>query len=340
MTQYRMTDQPIRPIRQLKAGADDNGRRIDRVLRRALPQLGLSQLHRALRVGDITRNEKRCKASDRVAEGDIISLALPQSPALKQTETDHAPPQSEPLIDGRIILENSNILALHKRRGTLVHGEGSLNEAVNRYLSDSLPPSLSFRPGPLHRLDRNSSGLILFGKSLPGAQRFSELLKQRRLTKSYLGLFRGTISTAQCWNRPLRRDSQTQRSHGSNSGATAQTLVQPLAHGGDRSGGALTLALCQIHSGRTHQIRAHAAAEGYPLAGDSKYGGGAFLGGYILHALSIELDSSDTLLGFSRLVDPPERSVIERIERFLGPEAVSRLTAVVQGPPMRLHCNS
>ena len=331
-----MTDQPIR---QLKAGVDDNGRRIDRVVRRALPQLGLSQLHRALRVGDITLNGKRCKACDRVAEGDLISLRLSQAAALEQTETDHAPPQSEPLIDGRIILENSNILALHKRRGTLVHGEGSLNDAVNRYLSGRLPPSLSFRPGPLHRLDRNSSGVILFGKSLQGSQRFSELLKQRRVTKSYLGLFCGSISVAQCWRRPLRRDSQTQRSHGSNSGATAQTLVQPLAHGGDRAGGALTLALCQIHSGRTHQIRAHAAAEGYPLAGDSKYGGGAFLGGYILHALSIELDSNDTLLGFSHLVDPPEQSVVERVERFLGQEAVSSLTAVVQGPPIRLHCN-
>ncbi|TVQ37968.1 MAG: RluA family pseudouridine synthase [Spirochaetaceae bacterium] len=321
--------------RQLTAGVDDNGRRIDRVVRRAVPQLGLSQLHRALRVGEIRRNGKRCRASDRVENGDIITVRLPRSAGSAiDTAAVTRHPAPETLIEGRIILENEHILALHKRRGTLVHGDGSLNDAVTRYLSDRLKPSLSFRPGPLHRLDRNSSGLILFGKSLQGAQRFSELLQQRQVAKSYLGLFAGAIRQPCCWSGSIQRNQRTLRSHSGSSGYSAETVVQPLALGRYDDGQVLTLAICRIRSGRTHQIRAHAAHAGFPLAGDSKYGGGSFLGGYILHALSIELERVDPLLGFRRLVDPPENSVQQRIERFFGRSA---LHAVVQEQPKRLH---
>lgn len=343
-----MSERHVTATSVLTAGEDDDGRRLDRVLRRALPHLGLSQLHRALRVGEIRCNGKRCRPSDRVARGDTITLrraagaeALPaqphDGPAVDGPIDAEQTRAGEPLIDGRIILETDHILALHKRRGTLVHGEHSLDEAVGRYLAGTLPPSLSFRPGPLHRLDRNSSGLILFGKSIQGARRFSELLQAREVHKSYLALFTAWIGSPLHWTKPLSRNPATRRSHAGARGESATTAVRPLAHGRTRLGEPLTLALCEIRSGRTHQIRAHAAAEGAPLAGDAKYGGGSLLGGYILHALAIELERPDPVLGFRRLVDPPEDSIARRLEMFLGAAALDALSSVVQQPSLGLH---
>lgn len=348
---------------ELIAGSDDAGSRLDKIVRRVLPDLGLSHLHRMLRVGQIRLNGRRCKPADRVAVGDRITILRPRPPKAAPQPTPPAPgsagqTESDPLIEGRILLENQHILALHKRRGTLVHGENSLAEAVQRYLHPRIPPSLSFRPGPLHRLDRNSSGIVLFGKSVHGARRFSELLQSRAVTKHYLALCSGEVASACLWTEPIRRDRQTHRSHTGSSGQTAcehetvpgghgdvrratgmtaETAVRPLLGGRARDGEPLTLVLCTIQSGRTHQIRAHAAAHGVPLAGDAKYGGGKLLGGYILHALSVELHRHDELLGFHRLVDYPEESVMIRLQRFLGPESQRAIDAVVQGPPKRLH---
>ena len=368
-----MKDTPPPGEHELIAGDNDAGSRLDKIVRRALPDLGLSQLHRMLRVGQIRLNGKRCKPADRVHAGDRITVRqLPQHQARQpQADADsppdavstasgeqHLEPASQVLIEGRILLENEHILALHKRRGTLVHGQNSLAEAVARYLRSRITASLSFRPGPLHRLDRNSSGVILFGKSVHGARRFSQLLRDHAVEKCYLALCAGDVASACRWSKPVSRDHRTHRSHVAESGRSgrdaatadarrqerrhgsampAETVVQPLARGRNRDGEPLTLILCTIRSGRTHQIRAHAAAHGVPLAGDAKYGGGKLLGGYILHAISVELSQHDELLGFQRIVDYPEESVLRRLQRFIGPDAQRAIDAVVQGRSKGLH---
>ena len=341
-----MHPQQQREPHQLTAGRDDAGRRLDRVVRRAFPSLSLSLLHRLMRTGAIRLNETRCTAASRVAEGDVISVRLPAEDVATHTAPE-APVaavaggdrdgRSEPLIEGRILLENEHILAVHKRRGTLVHGEGSLAESVSRYLSESLPPSLSFRPGPLHRLDRNSSGVLLFGKSIEGARRFSQLLRERAVIKRYVAVLSGALRGDASWDQAIARDHRAMRSTAGKRGDDALTRVRSLAHGKDHRGAPLTLALCEIHSGRTHQIRAHAAEAGTPLAGDGKYGGGSILGGYVLHALSIEVLEPDPILGFQVLVDPVEQATQERIERWFGADGQRAVRAVAQVDGKRLH---
>lgn len=352
MSEYPMHPQQQREPHQLTAGRDDAGRRLDRIVRRAFPSLSLSLLHRLMRTGAIRLNGTRCTAASRVAEGDVISVHLPADDAAANrnatavTASAHGSAvvpdgsedtKSDPLIAGRILLENEHILAVHKRRGTLVHGEGSLAESVTRYLSGSLPPSLSFRPGPLHRLDRNSSGVILFGKSIEGARRFSQLLRERSVIKRYVAVLSGALRSDASWDQAIERDHRAMRSTAGERGDDALTRVRSLAHGKDHRGAPLTLALCEIHSGRTHQIRAHAAEAGTPLAGDAKYGGGSILGGYVLHALSIELLEPDPILGFHVLVDPIEQAIQERIERWFGPDGQRAVRAVAQIDGKRLH---
>ena len=172
----------------------------------------------------------------------------------------------------------------------------SLEDRVLAYLEPKLPPSLSFKPGPLHRLDRPSSGIVAFSTNLEGARLFSSLMRERKIKKSYLALVTGTIEKAELWADDLVRDREMKKTFiGRPSpdgigaeGKTALTKVVPLL-----KSPACTLILAEIETGRTHQIRAQAAAHGHPLLGDKKYSGSAqknqySAGGFLLHAWRME----------------------------------------------------
>jgi 23S rRNA pseudouridine955/2504/2580 synthase len=277
----------------LTAGIDDNGRRLDRVIRKAVPDLPLSALHRLLRKGRVLLDGKAADAAARVSAGQVIEIlhagapsALPGGPGASAVPEPSAPPLP-------LLFEGGGLLILNKAPGVLVHGRGSLEELVRRYLKPRLPPSLSFKPGPLHRLDRPSSGIIVFSTSLEGARRFSALIRERRLRKEYLAIVDGIIEPRETgitwitWIDDLVRDREAKKTltpgPGGEGSREALTRVRPLAQAGDR-----TLILAEIETGRTHQIRAQAAARGHPLSGDRKYGGRPLSGGFRLHALALE----------------------------------------------------
>jgi 23S rRNA pseudouridine955/2504/2580 synthase len=206
-----------------------------------------------------------------------------------------------------VLYEGGGLLILNKPPGVLVHGRGSLEERVRRYLEPMLPPSLSFRPGPLHRLDRPSSGIIVFSTSLEGARRFSALIRERMLRKEYLAIADGIIEPGEdriTWIDELRRDRDAKKTLASGAGGgssrQALTRVRPLAHAGNR-----TLILVEIETGRTHQIRAQAAARGHPLSGDRKYGGSPLAGGFRLHAKALEFPAAAEFPGIPRRVEAP-----------------------------------
>jgi 23S rRNA pseudouridine955/2504/2580 synthase len=195
-----------------------------------------------------------------------------------------------------ILREGSGLLIMNKPAGLAVHGSirrgvnrdgpACLDDQIRAYLRDKLPPSLSFRPGPLHRLDQVSSGIIVFSKSLAGARAFSALMRERRLRKTYLALTDGIIEGEEIWEESLVRDTvrgKTLAVTGEQAGAkSARTQVFPLAVHPPYS-----LIALEIETGRTHQIRSQAAFHGHPLTGDRKYGGSFQRGGLLLHALSL-----------------------------------------------------
>jgi 23S rRNA pseudouridine955/2504/2580 synthase len=312
----------------LQAGNNDDGRRLDRILRKALPGVPLSALHRLLRRGRILVDGRPAAAADRVAAGSVILVpdaaageerqSLPVSPPGDDPAVPYGTPAGTPYgtpvgtfapgatgVGGtrpergrpaaavrcpEILAEGRGLLILNKPAGLAVHGPDSLDAWVQSYLENALSPSLSFRPGPLHRLDRPSSGIVVFSKSLEGARRFSLLLRERRLGKYYLALAEGDLAEPARWEdrlagkdaaeaavRPVRPAGK-----GAGAGKDAITAVLPLA----RAGG-LTLLLAKIETGRTHQIRAQAALRGHPLAGDRKYGGHGE--GFFLHAWALEI---------------------------------------------------
>ncbi len=278
---------------QLTIGINDDGRRLDRVLRKALKDTPLSAIHRLLRRGRVLLDGRATKGDARVEEGSRLTI-LADIEALPQNGPGTAAARP-PLPD--ILYETADLLVIDKKAGLLVHGPGSLEDSVLAYLKDTLPPSLSFKPGPLHRLDRTTSGIIVFSKSISGARDFSEALRSRRLRKRYLAVLDGTAREETAWRDTLVRSGGVTRPQGDEDpggadglGKFSETHVWPLLRGEGR-----TLALVEIRTGRTHQIRSQASAHGFPLSGDGKYGGKPFRGGILLHAY--ELNLSDGLDG-------------------------------------------
>jgi len=211
----------------------------------------------------------------------------------------------------------SGLLVLNKPAGVPVHGPGGLDIIVQKYLYKKIPASLSFRPGPLHRLDQPTSGILVFSTSLAGAHYFTALTREGRLVKGYLALVEGLLTKEEVWEDRLVRDSQrhkTLAANGAVDGKAALTRVRPLA-----SAAGLTLVRAVIGTGRTHQIRAQAALHGHPLAGDRKYGGGFQPEGFLLHA--------HTLTGLPvDLCAPPPPAFCRRVEElFPGLGALDRV---------------
>jgi 23S rRNA pseudouridine955/2504/2580 synthase len=276
----------------LTAGRDDGDRRLDRILRKALPELPLSALHRLLRKGRVLVNGKAAHGEARIAEGSVIVISglpetRPAQAAGTQASLPEAPGTQKMPQNGKldILSEEQGLLVLNKPAGLAVHGPDSLDEMVRSYLAGSLSPSLSFKPGPLHRLDKPTSGIIVFSSDLAGARFFSAMLRAGRIKKQYLAIADGILEKAETWEDSLVRDTEAKKTVTvTENGKEALTRITPLALSAGHS-----LLLAEIFTGRTHQIRAQAASRGHPLSGDKKYGGSPQNGGFFLHAWKIEI---------------------------------------------------
>jgi 23S rRNA pseudouridine955/2504/2580 synthase len=275
------------------AASDDDQRRLDRVLRKALPDLPLSALHRLFRKGKITVNGKAASPDERIRTGQIIEL--PETRTEIANKNNHASAQSPETrqLSGSfikmIIYEGEGLLVLNKASGIAVHGPDSLNEQVYAYLKPKLPSSLSFMPGPLHRLDKPSSGLIVFSTSLTGARFFSSMMRGQKLRKQYLAIVDGVMEKKEFWEDELVRDSNEKKTYSAENASgkkrQARTRISVLASAQGHS-----LILAEIETGITHQIRAQCSIHGHPLSGDNKYGGRRLSGerGFLLHAWKLE----------------------------------------------------
>jgi 23S rRNA pseudouridine955/2504/2580 synthase len=319
-------------IHTLYAHDDDAGRRLDRILRKTRPELPISAIHRMLRKGAVKINGKSAAADRRVDAGDAIQFEI-KNELYNSIEAKTDAPENNnttahsSLIKKNILFENNTILIINKSAGVVVHGGDSLESAVTVYLKDKIPPSLSFKPGPLHRLDRETSGAIIFSKSLSGARYISEGFQKRLFCKTYIAIAEGVIEHEDIWYDTLIRDKSIKKTF---LGKTEKSKTPPTAAKNKDSGipprrdaitkitplasnGYFTLIKVEIKTGRTHQIRAAAAAHGHALSGDKKYGGGASGETMFLHSYSIEFPGSD-ITGIEKITAPPPESFKRKIK--------------------------
>lgn len=294
-------------FRDFTTGKNDDGRRLDRVLRIFLNQKSLSEIYKLIRKGLIKVNLKKTKPDAHVNQGDIISIA---DFLFEQNQNDEKIAEQKPHVNLKIVFENEHLLIIDKPYGRSVHGSSnengiSLDKEVLSYWEaenkNNKEQSLSFRPGPLHRLDRNTTGLLVFSKSLEGAKWFSESIKNHTVQKKYLGIAEGILQEEENWQDKLADSEERNQSFytvsQNENGSLAITTARPLACG-KLSGNDVTLVEYAIKTGRKHQIRAQSQLHGHPLAGDKAYGGKKYkelTREYYLHAYSLTFPQENPL---------------------------------------------
>ncbi|MDR1216066.1 MAG: RluA family pseudouridine synthase [Treponema sp.] len=291
----------------LTAGVDDVGRRLDRIVRKLCPNVPLSIIYRLLRKGCILVDGKKAEPHERIHLNSVIFIPFSASDTVSDRTTRLV--QENQSTNVEIIAESEHLLALNKPSGMAVHdGKDSLTAWVAAYLAGKLRPSLSFTPGPLHRLDQATSGLIVFSKSLEGARLFTALIRERIVVKRYIALVDGRVDKEYLWEDLLLRDQDQRKTFANAQGKSALTRVFPLAVSARQS-----LVRAEIFTGRTHQIRAQASLHGHPLSGDKKYGGSFQKNGFLLHAFEMEFPS-DKPFASQKLTARPPQAFQKKIE--------------------------
>ena len=296
---------------------DDDGKRADRIFRIVLGKMPLSRIYKEIRSGFLRINGKRTKEDAKVAVGDTIDVAqILMEFAQPQEARKTAHSVNREAFRKRIAFEDEGILVINKKKGELVHSDGSskrftpLDQLVREYLEGEIPPSISFSPGPLHRLDRNTSGIIAFGKNTEGAREFSSALQNRETRKCYIALLDGRLTGPEHWEDYLTRDEKTNTSYvapeGSGKGDLAITIATPFLISGGK-----TLAQVEIKTGRTHQIRCQASHHHHPLTGDAKYHGSHNESGYYLHSCCI-------IAGDRAITGAPGEEFITAVAALMG----------------------
>ena len=315
----------------------DCNQRIDKFLKRMLKDAPVSFLYKMFRQKDVKVNGKKANIDYILKEGDVVDIYLKED-LLNQF---HKEALLRPVkADFPILYEDDNILVIDKPKGLLVHGdEGekriTLQNMVLNYLKDKRewdPDSLTgFIPSPAHRLDRNTSGIVIFGKNLPALQELLTLFRERtQIEKRYTLLVRGTTSERGEINYPLIKDSNKKMvkvgtiQKGAKPALTRFHRIKSYTCG-------FSLVEAALLTGRTHQLRVHFAAIGHPIVGDSKYGDFKVnenfeklygLKNQFLHASYFKFDKIDGVLSylsgkeFNSSLPEKEQKILSSIARI------------------------
>ncbi|MDI9484484.1 MAG: RluA family pseudouridine synthase [Bacillota bacterium] len=243
---------------------DKPGMRLDLWLGDHL-DLSRSQIKRLIDSGLVTVNDAVVKAGYPVQEGDHISVTIPGAPAAELR------PEPIPLD---IVYEDSEVAVINKQKGLVVHPgagnwDGTLVNALLAQVDELAEGSAPDRPGIVHRLDKDTSGLMMVAKTDEAYAFLSAQLKDRLVERHYLALVQGALSNPEgCIDKPIgRHPKNRQKMAVVPSGREAQTRYQVLEVFSKHS-----LVRCRLLTGRTHQIRVHFASIHHPLVGDPLYG--------------------------------------------------------------------
>ena len=315
---------------RFKTGKDDEGRRLDRIAKKLLSEENLSQLYKALRNGLIKVNEKKQKGEYRIQKGDEIKIAsfLAENAVLADKKNQE---KITPLPEEWIVLRTRELLFLNKPYDLPVQkskaGERALNVLVQEdYDFQNIRKSLSFRTGPLHRLDRRTTGLIAFSQNLEGAQAFSKAIQEHRIKKTYLAIVEGALEQTETWTEKISRnekDLDSSKFHtvsvnsDSKNSKESNTTAIPIAYG-KYKGIQVSLVKFIISTGRTHQIRATSAYHSHPLLGDTVYGARQISEKQLLFLHSYSLEFQENLFSLSKkIVCPPGENFVSVLNSAL-----------------------
>ncbi len=301
---------------ELEIKEKEAGKRLDKYLHKFLKEAGTGVRYKMLRKKNITLNGKKAEGSEKLCEGDRVTLFLSDETIMKFGGRLSAAEGAgeyrkayESLGDLGIVFENHHVLVLNKPSGVLTQkagaGDVSLNEWLVGYLLETGELTESelhtFHPSVCNRLDRNTSGMVICGKTLAGSQTMGMLLRDKGLRKFYRLYVKGRVEEASFAEGYLVKDEAANRvklTDAAQEGASyIRTNYKPLRHYGN-----LTLLEAELVTGKTHQIRLHLSGTGHPVLGDYKYGDKEFNDTYrkkygvksqLLHACRLEFPEMD-----------------------------------------------
>lgn len=251
----------------------ENGERLDKWLAAQLPERSRSEVQRWIEAGRVTLRGCSLKASYRPAAGDVISVSVPEP------EDYAVEPEPIPLA---VLYEDADLLVVDKPAGMVVHPaagnwHGTLVNAVLYHCPDMAGVGGTHRPGIVHRLDKDTSGLILVAKNDIAHRSLQAQFKARQVHKTYLALVFGQLTPAQGEiNAAVGRDVRDRKRMAvvpQSKGRPAVTRYETLdVFKAPATGERLSLLACRPLTGRTHQIRVHLAHIKHPIVGDEVYG--------------------------------------------------------------------
>lgn len=251
--------------------------RLDRFLRREIPGLTQGVLQKLLRTGKIRLNGVKAEANARLAEGDLLRVPeiAPPVAAPRERHVVKMDPARLRELEGMILYQDEAVIALNKPAGLAVQGGSGIAVHVDGML-DALREEEGERPKLVHRLDRDTSGILLLARSAQVARKLSTLFRSRNVEKIYWALLAGVPEVLQGRiDLPLKRVEfgNVSRSEPVNrkdpEAQSAVTEYRVLDHAGKK----FCLAELRPQTGRMHQLRAHCLALGTPILGDAAYGG-------------------------------------------------------------------
>ncbi|MBR1758626.1 MAG: RluA family pseudouridine synthase [Lachnospiraceae bacterium] len=299
-------------MKELTVGTNEAGQRLDKLLFKYLPKAGAGFVYKMLRKKNIVLNRKKADGHEILALGDQIILFLSEDTIAGFQDHER---KRYPVRKLDIIFENADLCVINKPTGMLSQKAEAKDVSLNEYFLGYLLSTgqitedalKSFTPGICNRLDRNTSGIVLAGKSLAGLQELSRMLKDRSLKKYYLAVVCGELKKKQTLSGWLFKNEATNQvqiyENPVEGSAKIETIYEPIS-----CAGGFTLLRVELVTGKTHQIRAHLSSIGHPIVGDYKYGD-AKVNGEVKHAFQI----TSQLLHAWQIVVPENDGVLSTV---------------------------